>query len=236
MDDFERYGDYNEIDEPPKKSSVLLIIKIAVIAICALVVGFLIFRLFIFNHSPKTMRELYFTETLTEYYKETNGKIGAMTQKLRTPYDDAEDGNFFCDNLIVIPGCGEVQVSLKFNKSLGDTLKEKYGISDFDPNNEAQFSFRLWRDGEDADDPGCEVGTLTACIWENYTMYRHCKLVFDGVSFDGDESRGAAEWIRLEVFIDGMEKDEPFMILIYENNSSFSKFDSYKPSKGERPE
>ena len=235
MDDLERYGDYNEIDEPPKKSPMLLILKIAVAVICAVVIGFLAFRLFLFNHSPETMKKLCFTATLTAYYNETDGKIGALTQELRTPYDDEEEGNFFCNNLIVIPGCDELQVSVRFNKSLAVTLKEEYGFDGFDPENEEQFTFRLWRDGTSAEDAGCEVGTLTCAVWESYSMYRHCKLVFDGVDFDGGEAGEPIEWIRLEIFIDGVEKKEPFMVLVYENHEGFSKFDDYKPSRGERP-
>jgi hypothetical protein len=235
MDDLERYGDYNEIDEPPKKSPVLLIIKIAAIAICAAVIGLLGFRIFLFNNSPKVMQNLYFTENLTAYYTATDGRIGALTQKLRAPYDDEKEGNFFCDNLIVIPGCGELQLSLRFNRSLGDTLREKYGILDFDAYNTEQFSFRLWRDGEVDGDPGYEIGRLTVSEWEDYSMYRYCKLVFDGIDFDGDELSEAIEWIRLEVFIDGTKENQPFMIPVYENHEGYSAFDEYILSKGETP-
>ena len=235
MDDLERYGDYNEVDEPPKKSPMLLVLKIAVIVVIAAVVGVLGYRIFLFNSSPKTMERLYFTENLTAYYNETNGNIGALTQKLRAPYDDEKEGNFFCDNLIVIPGCGELQVSIRFNKSLADTLREEYGLEDFDPDNEEQFTFRLWRDGKHSIDPGCEVGQLTVSVWEDYSMYRYCKLVFDGIDFYGEEPSAAIEWLRLEVFIDGVEKEEPFMIPVYENHSEFSKFNEYVPSKEERP-
>ena len=235
MDDLERYGDYNEVDEPPKKSPVLLILKIAVIAICAAVALVLGYRIFLFNNSPKSMERLYFTENLTAYYNETDGDIGALTQDLRAPYDDEKEGNFFCDNLIVIPGCDELQVSIRFNKSIADTLREEYGLADFDPYNEEQFTFRLWRDGTHALDSGCEVGTLTVSEWEDYSMYRYCKLVFDGVEFDGGESGEAVEWLRLEVFIEGVEKSEPFMIPVYENHSSYAKFSEYVLSKEERP-
>ena len=235
MDDLERYGDYNEVDEPPTKSPMLLVLKIAVIAIIAVVVGLLGFRIFLFNHRPDSMKTLYFTDTLTAYYNETDGDIGALTQKLRAPYDDEKAGNFFCDNLIVIPGCGELQVSLRFNKSLADTLYEEYGFSNFQVDNTEQFSFRLWRDGVYFGESGYEVGTLTAIEWEDHSMYRYCKLVFDGIDFEGEDVGEAIQWIRLEVFIDGLNKAAPFMIPIYENNEEYSKFEEYSLSKKERP-
>jgi hypothetical protein len=65
-------------------------------------------------------------------------------------------------------------------------------------------------------------------------MYRYCRLSFSDVDF-GYTSEDGADWIRLEVFIDGVEKEGPFMIAIYENNDEYSKFSKYKLSKGERP-
>ena len=45
MDDMERYGDYNEIDESPKGSPAFTILKILVSAICLLVAGVSVGRL-----------------------------------------------------------------------------------------------------------------------------------------------------------------------------------------------
>ena len=64
MDDLERYGDYNEIDEPPKKSGVLTVIKITAAVIIFSIIGLLAFRLFLFNHAPNEAKNLYFTENL----------------------------------------------------------------------------------------------------------------------------------------------------------------------------
>lgn len=235
MDDLERYGDYNEVDEPPTKSPVLTIIKITAAVIALAVVGLLGFRLFLFNYVPSDVRGLYFTENLTEYYNKTGGNIGALSQKLRAAYDDPELGNFFCDNMIVIPGCGEIQMSLRYNASVGNNFLEEYGFDGFDPDNSEQFSFRLWRDGKSEGDEGCEIGTLTVSEWSSYSMYRYFKLVFDGIDFEGTTAEDKIEWIRLEIFVDGVDKDEPFMIPVYENNERYSKFDEYILSKGERP-
>ena len=235
MDDLERYGDYNEVDEPPKKSHVLTAIKIVAAVIGIAIFGLLGFRLFLFNHTPDAVKGLYFTDNLTVYYNDTDGNIGALTQKLRAPYDDAELGNFFCDNVIVIPGCGEIQMSLRYNASVGNNFLEEYGFEGFDPENPEQFTFRLWRDPVGEDDDGCEIGTLTVSEWSSYSMYRYFKLVFDGIDFEEDSPEEKIEWIRLEIFVDGVEKDDPFMVPIYENHEGYSKFEEYRPSKGERP-
>ena len=90
MDDFERYGDYNEIEEAPKKSAVLKTIKIVAIIVCFSVIGVLGFRVFTFNYYPDSMTKLTFTDNLTAYYNERGGDIEVLTQKLRTRYDDPD--------------------------------------------------------------------------------------------------------------------------------------------------
>ena len=234
MDDFERYGDYNEIeDEQPKKNILGLVLKIVSGVVCAAVIGIIGLRLFTFNYYPDSMKRLYFTDALTEHYVETGGNIGALTQKLRAPYDDADRGNFFCDRLIVIPDIGELQVALRYNVSIASSLADNYGLSDFDAENTSQFSFRLWRNGSDGGS-GSEIGTITAALWDSYAMYRYCKLVFDGVDFGLEEGEDKIEWIRLEIFIEGIE--EPFMVAVYENNDDYASFSEYKLSKGEAPQ
>lgn len=234
MEDFERYGDYNEIDEPPSKNKMSLILAIATILVIALVVVVIGIRLFTFNHYPKTMRTLYFNDTLSEYYNATGGDIEVYTQKLRAPYDDAKQGNFFVDNLILIPEIDQLQLCMRYNNSLSRTLLENYGFEGFDPANEAQFSFRLWRDGDEENPDGYEVGRLSVAEWESYAMYRYCKLVFDGVDLGIGEA-DKAEWIRLEIYVEGLEREEPFMIAVYENNDEHSTIEEYKLSKGEKP-
>ena len=234
MDDFERYGDYNEIDEPPSRNRLNMILAISAGAVILLVVVVIGIRLFTFNHYPKTMRTLYFNDTLTEYYGAMDGNIEVLTQELRAPYDDANHSNFFVGKLMLIPEIDQIQMCLRFNKSLGQALLENYGIENFDPNNEMQFTFRLWRDGDDTNPDGYEIGVLTVAEWESYAMYRYCKLVFDDVDL-GLDSEDGVEWIRLEIFVEGVNADTPFMIAVYENNEEYSKLDEYKLSRGEKP-
>lgn len=228
MDDFERYGDYNEIEEdnPPRKNILGIIFKIVAAVIIVAVIGVVGARLFTFNYYPDSMKRLYFDDKLTAYYLHTGGDIGAITQKMRAPYDDADLGNFFCDNLIVIPELGQLQVSVRYNESLATSFDENYGIKDFDIEDSSQFSFRLWRDGEGE----ARIGELDASYWDSFMMYRYCKLVFNGVDFSKEAD---VKWIRLEILVDGI--DEPFMVAIYENNDSYSAFTDYELSKGEEP-
>ena len=228
MSDYELYGDYNEVDEAPEKRGVGFVIKLVAIVLCFTVVAFIGFRLFTFNYYPRSVKMLHFTPALTEYYNATDGNIGALTQSLRAPYDDEREGNFFCDNLIVIKGAGEIQLSLRYNSSLPDRLGVDFDYDDM------TFTLRCSGGAEDA--TGYEAGRrldaeLTVCRFDEFMMYRYAKLVFDGIDFDSD-----IEWIRLDIEIAGVERDEPFMVCIYEDNAAFSRFSDYKPSAEERPQ
>ncbi len=236
MDDFERYGDYNEIEESPKKSLVPKIIKAVAIIICFSVIGLLVFRVYTFNYYPESMTSLTFTDGLTAYYNEMGGEIEVLTQKLRARYDDPDKGNFFCDHLRVVREAGQLQITLRYNDSLKTELLESYGI-EVDIDDKSLFSFRLYKSGE-----GGETGTLAYTEWDSFMMYRYCKLVFEDVDF-GTENE-PVKWIRLEIMIDGVkytdkadniQKDKVFMIPVYENNEDYSKFTEYKLSSSEVP-
>jgi len=42
-------------------------------------------------------------------------------------------------------------------------------------------------------------------------------------------------WLRLEIFIQGVEMEKPYMVAIYENNEVYSKFQDYRLSGEEVP-
>ena len=231
MDDMERYGDYNEIDEPPSKSLVLTVIKILIAIVCLSVVGVIGFRIFLFNRYPDSMTKLYFNDTLTAYYNETNGDIGAKTQSLRTPYDDPDNASFFCDNLIVINGADQLQVSVRYNVSAIGFFEEKYGVTGLDADDEDLISFRL------VDNYGRVYDNVSYVGADSMMMYRYRKVVFDDVILEGNEDGKDPEWIRIEFFIKDLSGDEPYsMIPVYENNEVYNVFNDYTLSDEEKPQ
>ncbi len=230
MEDLERYGDDNAIDDEEvegKKSAFGIFFKILVAFTCILVVGVLGCRIYLSEYTPKEMRYLAFCPSVENYYEETDGNIGAKTQKLRFSYDNEKTGTFFGECLIVIPEIDHLQVTVRYNTSTLTVLEETYGetgLIDTDMNE--KLSFRLLDNYERVYDNLVyeEVGEMA--------MYRYFKLAFDGVDFDPQTD--APEWIRLEIFYG--DEAEPFSyILIYENNEDYSTFSDYKLSKEEVP-
>lgn len=235
MEDIERYADYNEYeDDIPKgkKTPVMLILKILLALVAVAVIGLFAFRMIVYNYYPDTIENILFTEKLTAYYNETDGKIDAKTQKLRAPYDDPREGNFFADNLIIVEGIDHIQVSVRFNEALIDDLNAKHGLS-LTPDDTSAFSFALSRNHSSEDNVFVPIGTLTAVESDNAMMYRYFKLVFDDVELD----RGGAnevKWLALAVYVEGI--DEPFRIAIYENNTEHSELADYKLGSKEKPQ
>lgn len=235
--DMERYGDYTEYEEdaPKSKSKVLLLLKIIIGVVSLIVVGVIAFRIFMINYYPDSMEKLYFTENLTEYYEKTDGEIGAKTQAYPYNYDNPDFANFFCDNVIVIEGAGEIQMSMRYNLSTLDTAAEKYGLDELNPDDEDVFSFRLYASVYNEATAQYEQKVVSAepsyVGTDSLMMYRYYKLAFDGIDFTKNHA-----WIRIEVFVKGQNKEEPFaMIPAYSNNEDFNIFEDYELSEEERP-
>ncbi len=234
MDDMERYGDYNEVDESPSKNPVTTVLKVVLTTVCFAVIGFLLLRIALFNYYPAEMKRLYFNDRLTEYYQSTGGDMEVFTQELRFPYDDPDEGNFFCDNLLVIPGADQLQVSLRYNNSICELFLEKYGV-DISERGLDAFEIRLVRDPlEEKGDP-VTVGSLSEKSVQSLMMYHYGKLVFDGVDLGLDEGEDKVEWLRLELELLGAKEKTVFAVPIYENNESYAELEEYKLSAKERP-
>ncbi len=246
MSDFERYGDYNEVDEAPTKSKIGIALKVLIYILCFGVVIFLVFRVFTFNYYPEGIKSIYFTDELTELYNKNGGEIGALTQKLLDSrsfgFDDSGDGNFYCKYMIYIPETEELQLTLRYNVSLMDAIKDEYNV-ELSPDGENNFNFSLVaaRTSDIADDKSpntIKYGTpidasVVAQEYDSFMMYRYIKLVFDGVSLDTD-TPDEVNWLRLDIKINGVEMEEPYTILVYWNTEDFPLI-PYVLSKKEVP-
>ena len=234
MEDIERYGDYNEVDEAPggNRNPVLTLLKWLIVGLCLLVVGVLAFRLILFNYYPREIKDIYFNDELTELYRATDGNIGAETQSLRAPYDDPDFASFFADNLIIIREAGQLQLSVRYNSSVFDTIEEKYGVR-LDAEAESLFTFELERVPFESSEAAYPIGEIDYVASDSLMMYTYYKLVFDGVEFlPSDES----DWIRLKITINAIPDAAPYYILVYENTEQYSAFGEYQLSGKEKPD
>ena len=241
MEDMERYGDYNEVDEVPRSRGPLgWAMRILVLVVILAVVGVLGFRLVLFDYYPQSIKNLYFNDSLTAYYEQTNGEIGAKTQRIRFPYDDSSKGYFFSDHLVVIDAIDQLQVSLRLNVSTIDAIEEKYGLKNLSRDNLDYLSFRIVdmvKDSESGEDTVRVLAEGKVVAEEKLAMYRYVRLVFDGVDvLDRADGTDPSAWMRVEVFVDGAKSDAPFAVLpVYENNKEYNLFKDYALSRKEHP-
>ena len=257
MDDFERYGDYNEVDVAPKKRPVLKAIKYIAIFLIFAIIGFLVFRIFTINYYPDTMESFHFTDALKSHYAEKGGNIKVESVKLRAPYDDEKEGNFFADYVLICREAGTLQVTLRYNVSIADEFESSYGCK-VDVENRDIFTFSLMTHVNGSSDKEfSSIGRLVYKDWDSFLMYRYVKLVFEDVDFaalDALDDKGTEEteddeaisrWLALDIHVDGVQYkdsktkemvDKEFKILVYDNLGEQTKLSEYELSSEEVPQ
>ena len=178
--DMERYGDYNEYEEdlPKSKNPVLLTIKILIIAVCLAVIGVLVFRIVFFNFYPDSIENLYFNEALTEHYNEKGGNIEVKTQEIRAKYDNPDVATFICDNLYVIEGAKQLQLSIRYNSSAIAHIEKELSITGLVASDPELFSYKLACYDDEAKAEVYLDASVTPAVYEEklmFTMLMFCR-------------------------------------------------------------
>lgn len=200
------------------------LIRILILLLIFSIIGFFIFRIWLSSYYPKEAKGIVFTEDLLAYY-EANGELDAKTQTLRFNYDDSKAGYFFAGELIVVEGAGALQISLRYNDSTLDALREKYPASFAD--GDVPFEFRLVGapPEEGASGPAYHPSERKP---SRFLMYNYERLCFDGVDFTD------MPWLRIEVYLPGEEK-AVCTLLVYENHTEYNVFSPYSVKEKELP-
>ena len=255
MDDMERYGDYNEVDESPtkKKNPIIIAFKISIFLVAVLVIGVIGFRIFASNYFPSELKGVYVDDELIAAYERCGGELDAVTQYIRFPYDDEVEGNVFCEEIIIIREMGRIQLNLRMNASATLNFAKRYGVDEI-KDGEGLLSFQLFRNNLAVSDPEAEVsdvqksasgdytfykrdsvGTLVSIEEETAFMYRYFRVVFDGVDLDGVNDDDIAKWLSLAVYVNGYGDGAPYSrILVYENHADGARqFEKYTIDKGD---
>jgi hypothetical protein len=190
-----------------------------------LIIGFFIFRIWLSSYYPKEAGGLIFTDGLLEYY-ERNGEVDAKTQSLRFNYDDSKEGYFFAGELVVVPEAGALQISVRYNDSTLESLREKYPNS-FSGEGDVPFEFRLAGAPREEGENG-PLYQVSKSKPSRFLMYNYERLCFDGVDFTD------MPWMRIEVYLPGEEK-AICTLLVYENHAEYNAFSPYSVKERELP-
>jgi len=189
MADYERYGDYNDIDDDKQvggRRPVLRLLRWLVSATLFLFCGFLLFRLIVAEYYPRDLRAFRMTPALSAY-AETHD-LSPEKMKIRVPYDDNVRASFIADNLVIERESGAVQFTLRLSKYTMTRLSETLGEDIGTKPDESRFIVRL------LDNLGNRY-EKTDQLGQSYLWYRAVKYCFDGVDFKG------VAWIRADVYL-----------------------------------
>ena len=174
----------------------------------------LLFRIYIQEQYPEESVRMVFTEQLTEYYNATDD-FKVYTQKIRAPYDDNNDGNFFAEELYVVPNADHLQVTLRYSDAALERIAKAYGKTEPLVPSEGLFRYVLTA-SYNSDESGNDFRTYESayCKETSAYMYHYDKLAFDGAEFDG------AAWMRVDIYLAGEEKLFG-SIIVYESNFEY---------------
>ena len=174
MADYERYGDYNDIeeDELGQKRPILRLVKILVSLTLFLFCGFLVFRMLVAEYYPREMRKLTMTPGLTAY-SETHD-LDPEKLKIRVPYDDNVRASFIADNLVIERQAGAVQFTLRLSRDTMARLSETTGTDVGREPDETFFVVTLYDDLGNRYEKTDEFGRTY--LW--YRAVKYCFLIF----------------------------------------------------------
>lgn len=199
MEDYERYGDYNDVGDDGKYGRprpILRLLKILVTLALFLFCGFLVFRLIVAEYYPRDLRGLRSTPALAAYAAEND--LHPEKLKIRVPYDDNVRASFIADNLVIERGAGAVQFTLRLSRDTMARLSETIGENVGGKPDESYFSVTLYDDLGNRYEPTDQLG-------RTYLWYRAVKYCFDGVGFAG------VGWIRADVYlVSDPDASEPY--------------------------
>lgn len=147
-------------------------IVIAIFAVIALLIG----RIMLSNHYPSGMKELYASENLLSACAD-GGRVEVRTQALLYSYDDPRDTRLMANHFYYAPSVGEVQVTVRYNVSILEKVKEDFDLKEAPAPSADLFAFFL------VDEKNGDLYPLSHIETDSYQMYQYAKLVFSGVEF-----------------------------------------------------
>lgn len=176
------------------------IIKWVWYAFVAIAIALIIIRIFLADASSVLKNVTATNEAVTAYANGEEFLTHRMTQSI------SDDGIMRCYSLIYIPEEKQIQITVKFNKSIYDEVSK-----------DEKFGFKLYTTESEKLIEASHIDRA------EQGLYGYCRAIFDNVEFDIGEA--------LEVIMTDSDYTEEYSVYrIHEENM---KFKTYKLSKSE---
>lgn len=176
------------------------ILKWSCIGVIAAVFALLIGRIALQDHWPASMTSYRISDAYST--AAADGEAPAVyRQRLRISYDDRDNGKyarFMASNQYYCPELGELQVTLRYNNSTLDRVREDFSLSETPEAADELFDFTVVDQtilNSDFDNEN--RAHLVHIESERQFMYTYLKLTFRGIDFE------KADWLRIEIYYSG---------------------------------
>lgn len=169
------------------------LIKTLLYLFIALLVAFIIWRVYFSTIPPKGITRLSVNNALTNAYEKSGDDLKMFSQKqIDTIEINERNGSFTIVDYVIIPEAGQVQVLLRYNKSMAKHLYNDFGLETIPDSTSDLFDFSLVKTidmtpGDDTDNNDAEFlekvrYTSSAVTSDTTSIYNYCRVVFDDVS------------------------------------------------------
>ena len=183
--------------------TVSRILKWTCYVVIASVFFLLIGRIVIADYYPAAMKSYYVSDAMRELATE-NYVPEVYRQGLRISYDDHDSGKyarFMASNQYYCPELGELQITLRYNRSTLELVAEDFKLDAVPEDAEDLFAFAISDNNEN------HTTAIVNTEIEHKFMYTYIKLTFTGIDFDSEETG----WLRLEIcYKDAVDFDNPY--------------------------
>jgi hypothetical protein len=168
------------------------LIKALIYSFIALLVGFIVWRVYFSTIPPKGITRLSVNDALAGAFEKRGGDLELFRQEQPGTTQTKENyGYFTVVDYVIIPEAGQVQVLIRYNKSMPRHVYEDFELDRIPEATPELFDFTLVKtvdltpdDKKDNNDPDFldEVRlTPTTIISDTTILYNYRRVVFDDV-------------------------------------------------------
>ena len=190
------------------------ILKTVMITGIFLFCGMFILRIILSDYWPAEAKEIYANSVLDAAYSESGLPPEAFTQDPVTPYDNKDRAHFFFRFFVLIPDAKQIQLTLRYNDSTLEDIKNDMKLDDLPTGDDARFSYYL------RDESG-KVYAHSSATYSHFMIYNYRRVVFDNV----DTSTSGMLYLDVYFGDADPETDVPYgSMLVYVPEKSVEKY------------
>lgn len=150
------------------------ILKTVLITGIFLFCGMFILRIMLSEYWPAEAKAVYENSVLDAAYSEEGLPPEAFLQTPVTPYDNKNKAHFFFNHFVVIPDAKQIQLTLRYNDSTLEDIKNDMKLDALPAGDDARFSYYLR-------DASGKVYAHSSANYSHFMIYNYRRVVFDNV-------------------------------------------------------